>query len=310
MPPHVPPASAPTAQPDPVLPAVDLAALLAQVQQLTETVQALRAQNKALQDQLDAQPAPVPAPLPMPVPTTEIKIATPDPYDGSSDKMEHFLHQCDVYFLGSPALSEHQCVTFMISYMNKGCALSWAEQMMGEVMHPDFVTNWGMFKNSVRSSFSDLDQTMMARLKIKDVKQGHESVDNYIVCFEEYKGFTGFDNAALVESFKEGLTPSILSCCYGLKTIPSTLTAWKEKSRLFYLNYIEQQQQQQHQQGQPQQQQQGHHQPQPRSSHQGTHGPMMPSSSSASAPTVKSEATMGQTCHSKCYHCGSEGHWA
>jgi hypothetical protein len=240
----------------------------------------------------------------------EIKITTPDPYDGSSDKTEYFLHQCDVYFLGSPALSEHQCVTFMISYMNKGHALSWAEWMMGEVTHPDFVADWGMFKNNVRNSFSNLDWTVMACLKIKDVKQGHESMDDYIVQFEEYEGFTGFDDATLMESFKEGLTPSILSCCYGLETVPSTLTAWKEKSRLFYRNYIKQQQQQQHQWGQPQQQQQGCHQPQPGSSCQGAHGPMVPPSSLTLAPMVKTEATMGQTHHSKCYHCGSESHWA
>jgi hypothetical protein len=157
MPPHVPPTPAPAAQPDPALPAVDLAALLVQVQQLTKTVQALQAQNEILQDQLDTQPVPAPAPLPMPVPMTEIKIAMPDPYDGSSDKMEHFLHQCDVYFLGLPALSEHQHVTFMISYMNKGHVLSWAEQMMGEVTCPDFVTDWGMFKNNMRNSFGDSD---------------------------------------------------------------------------------------------------------------------------------------------------------
>jgi hypothetical protein len=156
MPPHVPPT--PTTQPDPALPAVDLAALLVQVQQLTETVQALQAQNEILQDQLDAQPALAPALLPMPVPMAEIKIATPDPYDdGSSDKMEHFLHQCNIYFLGSPALSEHQGVTFTISYMNKGHVLSWAEWMMGEVTCPDFVTDWGMFKNNMRNSFGDLD---------------------------------------------------------------------------------------------------------------------------------------------------------
>jgi hypothetical protein len=263
MPPHVPPT--PAAQPDPALPAVDLAALLAQVQQLTETVRALQAQNEILQDQLDAQPVPAPAPLPTPM--AEIKIAMPDPYDGSSDKMEHFLHQCNIYFLGSPALSDHQHMMFTISYMNKGRMLSWAEQMMGEVMCPDFVTDWGMFKNNVRNLFGDSDRTATARLRIKDVRQGHESMDDYIVHFEEYEGFTSFDNATLMESFKEGLTPSILSCCYGLETVLSTLAAWKEKSRLFYRTYVELQQQQQHQQGQPQQQQQGHCQPQPRSSH-------------------------------------------
>jgi hypothetical protein len=238
MPPCAPTTPAPTTQPDSALPAVDLAALLVQVQQLTETVQALQAQNEVLQDQLDAQPVPAPAPLPMPIPMAEIKIAMPDPYDRSSDKMEHFLHQCDVYFLGSPALSEHQHVTFTISYMNRGHALSWAEWMMGEVTCPDFVADWGMFKNNMRSSFSDSDLTTMARLKIKDVKQGHESMDNYIICFEEYKGFTSFDNATLMETFKEGLTPSILSCCYGLEVVPTTLMAWKEKSRLFYRNYV------------------------------------------------------------------------
>jgi hypothetical protein len=104
-------------------PIVDLAALLAQVQQLTQTVQALQAQNKALQDQLDTQLAAVPAatPAPVPAPVQEIKIATPDPYDGSSDRIEHFLHQCEVYFLGLPGLTDHQHVMFAISYMNKGC---------------------------------------------------------------------------------------------------------------------------------------------------------------------------------------------
>jgi hypothetical protein len=100
---------------------------------------------------------PAPAPLPVPIPTAEIKIAMPDPYDGSSDKMEHFLHQCNVYILGSLALSEHQHVTFAISYMNKGCVLSWAEQMMGEVTCPDFVTNWGTFKINVRNAFGNSD---------------------------------------------------------------------------------------------------------------------------------------------------------
>jgi hypothetical protein len=190
----------------------------------------------------------------VPVPAVEIKIAMPDPYDGSSDKTEHYLHQCEVYFLGSPALSEHQCVTFAISYMSKGCALSWAEQMMEEVMCPDFVTNWGTFKNSVRMAFGDSDRAAMAHLRIKEVKQGRESVDDYVVQFEEFEGFTGFDDTALIEAFKEGLAPQILSRCYGLETVPTMLAAWKEKSRLFYHNYIKLQQQQQHQRGQPQQQ--------------------------------------------------------
>jgi hypothetical protein len=218
---RMPPCGPPTPTiPKPVpQPAVDLAALPEQVQHLTTTVQALQAQNEALQDQLDAQLMPLPAPLHMPIPATKIKITTPNPYDRSSDKTEHFLHQCEVYFFGSPALSEHQCVTFAISYMSKGQALLWTEQMMEEVMHPNFVANWGVFKVNVRTAFGDSDHATMAWLKIKEVKQGRESVDDYVVCFEEYKGFMGFNDTALIKAFKEGLAPLILSCCYSLETI-------------------------------------------------------------------------------------------
>jgi hypothetical protein len=62
-------------------------------------------------------------------------------------------------------------------------------------------------------AFGDSDCAMMAHLKIKEVKQGRESMDDYIVCFEEFEGFMGFDNTALIKVFKEGLAPQILSHC-------------------------------------------------------------------------------------------------
>jgi hypothetical protein len=177
MPPRIPPA--PTPIPEPILqpPTIDTAALLAQLQQLAATVQALQHQNAALQDQLDAQVvAAPPTPAPAPAFAPEIKIAMPDVFDGASDRTEHFLHQCKVYFLGTPGLTAQQHVTFALSYMSKGRALSWVERTLEAVTHPDHIADLGVFKEGVRRSFSDLDHVMMARLK-----QGHESVDNYVI---------------------------------------------------------------------------------------------------------------------------------
>jgi hypothetical protein len=109
----------------------------------------------------------------------------------------------------------------------------WAEWMVEEVTLPGYVASWGAFKTNVRTAFGDSDRVAMAHLKIKEVKQGKESMDDYVVWFEEFEGLTGFDDTALAEIFKEGLAPQILSWCYGLEHIPMTLTAWKEKSRLF-----------------------------------------------------------------------------
>jgi hypothetical protein len=55
MPPHIPPA--PVSVPEPILqpPTINMAVLLAQLQQLAATMQALQHQNAALQDQLDTQ---------------------------------------------------------------------------------------------------------------------------------------------------------------------------------------------------------------------------------------------------------------
>jgi hypothetical protein len=99
---------------------IDLVVLLAQIQQLMAMVQALQHQNQLLQDQIDAHPLVPAAPIPAPAIVPEVRIAMPDPYDGSLEKTEHFLHQCKVYFLGLPSLTAHQHMTFAISYMNKG----------------------------------------------------------------------------------------------------------------------------------------------------------------------------------------------
>jgi hypothetical protein len=64
MPPHVPSAPMPIPEPIPQPPAINVAVLLAQLQQLAATVQALQHKNAALQDQLDAQAVATAPPAP------------------------------------------------------------------------------------------------------------------------------------------------------------------------------------------------------------------------------------------------------
>jgi hypothetical protein len=84
----------------------------------------------------------------------------------------------------------------------------------------------------------------MACLKIKEVKQGKGTADDFIVQFEEYESFTGFNETALIDLFKDGLSLHILSHIYGLATMPTTLHEWKEKAWQFHCQYLELQQRQ------------------------------------------------------------------
>jgi hypothetical protein len=53
--------------------------------------------------------------------------------------------------------------------------------MLEVVTHPDHIADWGVFKESAQRSFSNSDHIATAQLKIKEVKQGHESVYDYII---------------------------------------------------------------------------------------------------------------------------------
>jgi hypothetical protein len=308
MPPRVP-ASGSAHLPAPAPPAIDPAVLIEQLAQLQATIDLLQQQNAALQVQLAAQAAPAPpAPAPVPVataPPTNIKVTKPDVYDGSADCTEQFLHQCRLYFLSADDLTDLQRVTFTLSYMSKGRALSWAERKLEEVAAPGTEVVWGTFVALLHEAFGDSNRAVMACLKIKEVKQGKGTADDFVMRFEEYESFTGFDETALVDLFKDGLSPHILSCIYGLATMPTTLHEWKEKAQQFHHQYLELQQHQKAGSSLP-----GQHQapPQTSSGSQGAH-----QTTPTSAP-VKQEPRDGAVHQSSgtctCYMCGSPDHFA
>jgi hypothetical protein len=173
---------------------------------------------------------------PMPLAQPDIKVATPDAFDGSADCTEEFLHHCKIYFLGVQGLTEVQKVTFTLSYMLKGHALSWAERALEEVVTPNHEVNWEQFKADIQSTFGDSDHAVMAHIKIREVQQGKGSVDDFVIRFKEFETLTGFNETTLIEQFKEGLTAPTLSWIYGLAQMLATLAEWKVRA---YHQYLE-----------------------------------------------------------------------
>jgi hypothetical protein len=208
----------------------------AQIQATIAQLQAdLVAANAAI-TALQAAAVPPPPPPPPPAPTPPvIKVAKPDDYDGKPETVEKFLHQCNVY-LRVQAYTDDQKVLLGLSFMKSGRALPWAENKLANLPVGYL---WATFETDVRKAFGDTDWTATARIKIKSVKQGKATVDDYIVRFEEYSVLTGYNDEALVGYFKDGLNQAVTSKIFSLPTMPANLGEWKTYASRFDRQYRE-----------------------------------------------------------------------
>ena len=207
----------------------DIAALRTLVDTLRRDLDTARARITTLETA--APPgAPPPPPPAAAAPPVTIKMAKPDPFDGTIANTEKFLHQCQLFLAGG-TYDNKQKITLALSYMTKGRALIWGELKIQELnaLTPPFGTvTYAAFETQVRQAFGDSDRAATARLKIKTVKQGNASADDYIVDFDQYKDLTLYNNDALIQAFKEGLNQPLLSKIYALPAMPTTIQEWQQ----------------------------------------------------------------------------------
>src|SRR5258708_11189890 len=89
------------------------------INQLTAQVAALQAQ---LAHHSQSPPPPQPSAAPAPAPKLP-KVATPTPFSGTQDDLDHFKAECSLYFSIRSAefTDEWSSILFVLSYM-KGCS--------------------------------------------------------------------------------------------------------------------------------------------------------------------------------------------
>jgi hypothetical protein len=221
--------------------------LMQQVTQLQQQVVDLQQQNQHLQQQQQHQPPPLPPHQPFfaagtqsdsgslaspllskPSKTTpSIKVAPPEPFDGSMSKAESFLSQCLLYFYGRGITSDYHRVICALSFMKSGNADKWARTKIQQ-LDPSFCeeVSWEVFVSEFRATFGDPNPGATARHKMSQLKQGTNTADQFVADFRLLVQDTEYNDAALVEKFQNGLNSSLVDRIYGLPQMPSTLEGW------------------------------------------------------------------------------------
>jgi hypothetical protein len=161
------------------------------------------------------------------------EVAKPDEFDGRSDQLEQFIHQCTLFLAVGPYTDRNK-ITTVLSYMKKGSALAWAEQKLdeystgnptGQLAIAAWAITWANFLVELRAAFGDVAREKLARIRIHDIKQT-KTVDAYNVAFNAEQSHTGFNEEALLDIWKKGLKPSILRRIYNEATAPANFAAW------------------------------------------------------------------------------------
>ena len=177
---------------------------------------------------------------------TELRIGTPEVFDRSYEKSQHWLHAVQFYLLVNKAVydNDDKQIAFALSYMTKGSALTWAVTFRQSAISgtlfslgtfADFVTKFNTtFKhhNITGNTISWLSTKCM----IKNAKNNlySPSLTEYISTFKNHIALTNISDAnVLIGYFSAGIPPPLMRRIMSMDTIPSTIDEWYKKAVAF-----------------------------------------------------------------------------
>jgi hypothetical protein len=177
-------------------------------------------------------------------PIPKSRVAKPDPYDGSAEKLDTFLRQLFLCFSDDAVYfaDDNRRIRFALSHMKEKFALQWANRVIGEMEDGTLrFFSWTEFKQAVIRAFSNTNKKEQAQRKLESLRQGGKAAEEYFVEFEEYKALAKYNDEAYVAILKRNLNPGLVRRIYELESIPTTYEKWKDYALRFDQNYREHQ---------------------------------------------------------------------
>ena len=177
---------------------------------------------------------------------TELRICTPEAFDGSYKNAVQWLNTVQFYLHVNDKVydTDAKQVVFALSYMTKGPALTWANTFRQKAISGATVT-LGTFANFVsefKKTFEHHDTVNDAvawlatkRMVLNAKTKHHEpSLDSYISSFQNRVALAGITNEnVLINYFSAGIPPSLMRRVLSMDTPPTTVADWYKKATHF-----------------------------------------------------------------------------
>ncbi len=164
-------------------------------------------------------------------PEKELKVAPPEQFDGSPEKLRAFLISLELVFGANPSTykSDRRKIYFALSYMQKGIAKQWVDTKVTESKAEK--VKWSTYKDfeaAVRESFESANVAEDAQLAIENLVQGNSTAEVFFEYFETYKRDSGYNDVALIRFLKKNLDRRLLQAIYNQTPLPKTYDEWKK----------------------------------------------------------------------------------
>lgn len=172
----------------------------------------------------------------------EIRIGVPTPFDGTRENLISFINECALYCTLNSGIydTDAKKVIFMLSYMKGGTAQAWKESFITEAIKkvPEDYGTITEFLTKLRAAFELANSEGEARARIRKLRQGRDTVDEYISQFRVLAGRAKItDDKNLIEYFMEGINQGILTKIFALETLPTKIEDWYLKASRFDAAY-------------------------------------------------------------------------
>jgi hypothetical protein len=160
-----------------------------------------------------------------------LKFTLLQTFDGMMKDTKSFISSIILYIKGHEPefCTTESKIMFALLYMQGGKAQFWRNKVINQIAmgHKPF-KSFQDFLEKLEAQFGDPNLKATAVGKLKTMRQGLLSTDEFMLEFKAEASQTDLGDAALIEYLKAGLNPSLFKSIYQLLVMPTTLEQWYE----------------------------------------------------------------------------------
>jgi hypothetical protein len=144
----------------------------------------------------------------------EVRVKKPDPFSGKKGReAENFIMRMEIFFndYEPGTFSDNRKITTALTTMGPGEAANWSEPILKSVSSRSahaYTTSWNTFKEAFLMNFSDpikKEKVIRELGKLTQTKSAQSYASQFRVLAQE----VSWDQAAMIDKFKEGLKPDV-----------------------------------------------------------------------------------------------------